>query len=257
MIKKCEWCAKEFKYKMITAKFCSNLCEAKKYYYSHKQKPEKLGKCKRCGQNIVKRNRKNTKYCSKECQKAQWFKDNKYIKIKIKKCCWCNKEFQSAYNKPNQACCSKICGKHYDYYKNHPYLIYTCCVYCNKKIHSKISGTKFCSRICQKKQYKIDNPEKFRMKKLKRRELEKKLDSSFTIEDDKYIMCLFKYKCFNCNKSKHLCIDHIYPLSRGHALTRKNACILCKHCNSSKGNKNPEDFYTAEKLITLFKTIEA
>jgi len=62
---------------------------------------------------------------------------------------------------------------------------------------------------------------------------------------------LFGNSCFNCGSTSKLCLDHHYPLSKGYKLTKSNAVILCNICNSSKGAKLPEDFYTEEQLNEL------
>uniref|UniRef100_A0A6M3IIH1 Putative homing endonuclease n=1 Tax=viral metagenome TaxID=1070528 RepID=A0A6M3IIH1_9ZZZZ len=44
-------------------------------------------------------------------------------------------------------------------------------------------------------------------------------------------------KCHRRYPTSRLTVDHIYPLSRGGLLVRKNVQALCKRCNSSKGSK--------------------
>jgi 5-methylcytosine-specific restriction endonuclease McrA len=41
-------------------------------------------------------------------------------------------------------------------------------------------------------------------------------------------------------------VDHFYPLSGGNALCVGNAIILCRSCNSKKGSKIPEQFFTKD-----------
>ena len=48
------------------------------------------------------------------------------------------------------------------------------------------------------------------------------------------------YKCVRCGKSFRkgdIEIDHIIPKSMGGTNSRSNLQCLCKHCNTSKGNK--------------------
>lgn len=85
----------------------------------------------------------------------------------------------------------------------------------------------------------------------KRRELKRGLEHQFTADDYTAILELFHYKCFNCGSGQHLQIDHHYPLSRGYALNRQNAVVLCDRCNYSKYNRLPSDFYTSEQLLNL------
>ena len=54
-----------------------------------------------------------------------------------------------------------------------------------------------------------------------------------------------------CKIDSNLTLDHHFPLSKGNALTITNCIILCMSCNSSKGAKNPIDFYTNEELLEL------
>ena len=42
------------------------------------------------------------------------------------------------------------------------------------------------------------------------------------------------------------------PLSAGYALEENNAVVLCRSCNSSKGIKQPEEFYTTVQLTKLY-----
>ena len=82
----------------------------------------------------------------------------------------------------------------------------------------------------------------------------------FTPNDEKLIMNLFNNACFNCGSNKSLQIDHIYPLSLGNPLTLQNASVLCINCNSSKGNKNPIEFFGNDKfnsLINILRNIGA
>ena len=59
-------------------------------------------------------------------------------------------------------------------------------------------------------------------------------------------MALFNYKCASCGSAHKLCLDHWRPLSKGYALTRTNAVVLCNSCNASKGAKLPEDHFDKE-----------
>jgi len=93
------------------------------------------------------------------------------------------------------------------------------------------------------KQWRLDNPETSRGYVRKRRALKRQVSELYTKEDELKTLELFDHQCANCGSTDNLCIDHHYPLSRGHALSLENAVVLCKSCNSSKGNKLPGEFY--------------
>lgn len=47
------------------------------------------------------------------------------------------------------------------------------------------------------------------------------------------------YQCRQCRSRIDLTIDHIIPRSRGGSNHRSNLQVLCKDCNSRKGNSIP------------------
>ena len=111
--------------------------------------------------------------------------------------------------------------------------------------------------VIQRKEAYINNPEPYKERNRKRRALSADVNESYTKEDSAYTFLLFNHKCFNCGASDSLCVDHHYPLSKGYALTRTNAVILCSFCNSSKHDKMPEEFYSEEKLTLLLSHLQA
>jgi len=88
-------------------------------------------------------------------------------------------------------------------------------------------------------------------KQRKRRAFKRSVNESYTKEDEQYTLDLFNRSCVNCGATERLSIDHHYPLSKGHALTRSNAVVLCLSCNSSKCSKMPEDFYSHGILLEI------
>jgi hypothetical protein len=87
--------------------------------------------------------------------------------------------------------------------------------------------------------------------KINRRDRKNNLDTKINKKDIIKIYHKFNQECFNCKSKDKLTIDHHYPLCEGFGLSEKNAVILCKFCNRSKGTKFPEEFYTKEKLQEL------
>lgn len=85
----------------------------------------------------------------------------------------------------------------------------------------------------------------------RRRDKKAMLDMSLTQADVQSLRSVFNHQCFNCGSTEYLELDHHRPLSRGYGLTHCNVVLLCKSCNSSKGNKMPEEYYTAEQLEAI------
>lgn len=105
------------------------------------------------------------------------------------------------------------------------------------------------------KNWQLSNQDKLFIIASKRRAMKVYVSESYTVADKRLTEELFGNACFNCGSTDNLQIDHHRPLSLGHALTIKNAVILCKSCNCSKGNKLPENFYTKDKLEELHKIL--
>jgi len=109
------------------------------------------------------------------------------------------------------------------------------------------------------KDEKREYDRKYRLKNIKkryaaeRRRRAKKLDlqENYTEIDEKYTRELFDHKCVHCGTTENLSIDHHRPLSKGYPLSRTNAVILCRSCNSSKQNKMPEKFYSDDILSII------
>jgi len=99
--------------------------------------------------------------------------------------------------------------------------------------------------------WEMDNKELLRTYARKRRALKKQVNEHYTKDDEQYTRELFNHQCANCGTTDKLCIDHHYPLSKGYALTRENAVVLCNKCNLSKSDKNPEEFYSPDKLENI------
>jgi 5-methylcytosine-specific restriction endonuclease McrA len=86
----------------------------------------------------------------------------------------------------------------------------------------------------------------------KRLHVKKQVDANIiNVAQIKFIYSKFSHQCFNCGSDNTLCLDHHYPLSKGYPLIEQNTVILCNSCNTSKGNKLPQNFYTEAKLKQL------
>ena len=103
----------------------------------------------------------------------------------------------------------------------------------------------------RKKKWVQNNREKVNNCNRRRRDRKLLLDGDYSLEDQRYTREIFKDKCFNCDSTKKLCVDHHNPLIKGFGLSRTNAVLLCSHCNNCKYTKHPEIFYSKEKLQEL------
>lgn len=89
--------------------------------------------------------------------------------------------------------------------------------------------------------------------KRKRQSKAIKLNQYYTAEDRNYTLNLFEHKCAACGSKHNLNIDHWRPLSKGHVLSRKNAVVLCNHCNVTKSDRLPEVFFPEN----IYKQVES
>lgn len=124
------------------------------------------------------------------------------------------------------------------------------------KITKKIYNEKNKNKIkANKKEYDKKHTKEHRKRSRKRRALKVSICEHYTVQDELYTRALFHNACFNCGSTETLCIDHVYPLSSGCALSKTNACLLCRTCNSSKSDRDPKNFYTPEKLKLLLSIL--
>ena len=147
----------------------------------------------------------------------------------MKKCSKCKVEKEFSEFHKNKASKDGYCSR---------------CKVCRKEYNKQRYQNKREAILEYNKQYIQNNPEVRREKNRKRRAMKNAVQENYTKEDEFYTRQLFAHMCFNCKTTDNLEVDHHYPLSKGHALERDNAVLLCKSCNSSKRNKMPEDFYT-------------
>jgi hypothetical protein len=75
-------------------------------------------------------------------------------------------------------------------------------------------------------------------------------------EETQFVYDQFNSRCYRCNGSLELALDHHYPIAVA-PLCLGNAVLLCKSCNSAKHNKFPEDFYSFPELRHLQTLLDA
>lgn len=82
-------------------------------------------------------------------------------------------------------------------------------------------------------------PEKGRANAKNRRARLLGADGQFTADDIAHITKRQNGKCACCKKSRKLTVDHIQPLSKRGSNWPANLQMLCRPCNSRKGNRDP------------------
>lgn len=84
-----------------------------------------------------------------------------------------------------------------------------------------------------------------------RRQREAGVENCMSSKDIAAVYDQFMGRCFKCGTSDDLSIDHHRPLKDGNGMTMENAVVLCRPCNSSKGAKSPEEFYSSGEMLAL------
>ena len=64
-------------------------------------------------------------------------------------------------------------------------------------------------------------------------------------------LVLFGHRCAYCGKESVLTFDHFIPISKGGDTTPSNIVPACVSCNSSKQDKLPEDWCTADTYFSI------
>ena len=97
-----------------------------------------------------------------------------------------------------------------------------------------------------------NNPDKIAAYSRKRRAMKQNVQENFSIAEWQITLSVFGNKCFNCSNDE-ITMDHHEPLSSGCALAVDNCVPLCMPCNSSKNDRPPDQFYSADQLQIIQK----
>ncbi len=95
-----------------------------------------------------------------------------------------------------------------------------------------------------RKLYRALKPEIGRANDRKRRARARGVKECFGSKESAFVRAHWNNECAICGKTRDeegrtLAIDHWYPLSKGYALTIKNAVLMCHSCNARKGDQYP------------------
>lgn len=64
-----------------------------------------------------------------------------------------------------------------------------------------------------------------------------------------WLLNFYPNECMKCGSKDGLQLDHVVPISLGGEHSLRNAQILCGTCNSSKGNRNSNDYRPTVRLV--------
>lgn len=250
MIKKCEFCGKEFECKNSRKLTCSKLCKSRRDASINMTKLI----CRHCGKEFYNKD-KNRKFCSHEC----YSKNKKQLENRTCECC--GNEYIANSNRDNLRFCSRKCYDKWHYESS--ILIYKC-EYCDiefkkegKKNFNYIDGKKIIPRYCSK-----ECVDKARIGKYRRENSSTWKGGVCLINDlvrselkywKKDIMKCADYICFvSGERGGELVVHHIKPfhLIRDEILNKfgldGKSCI--SECNTEIHDKIMEDFKKAHTI---------
>ena len=118
----------------------------------------------------------------------------------------------------------------------------------HRKEKSQLSAFRAAASV-RKKRWDINNPDKVKEKRHKRRAREANAEGSFKMSDFRALCEKFDNTCLCCRQIKVLTVDHIKPLAKGGSNMIENLQPLCLECNLRKGTK--EHDYRSEYFKVL------
>jgi len=105
------------------------------------------------------------------------------------------------------------------------------------------------------REYYAKNIEKLRelerLKMLRRNTRKRELPFDLTEEDVVDIFEMFNNECAYCGSKSHLALEHVVPMKRSDVpnpgTVRGNLMVLCRQCNSSKGTRLLDEYFSDER----------
>ena len=113
-----------------------------------------------------------------------------------------------------------------------------------------VANTELCRNASRA--YRIANPDVVRAHNQRRRARKQGNGGKFTHQELSTMRIVQAGVCAYCQYQYDLLtIDHIIPLRQGGPHQATNICLACRRCNSSKGNRTPDQWvnrwYNSEK----------
>lgn len=84
-----------------------------------------------------------------------------------------------------------------------------------------------------------------------KRRHEKRGDFALTSEEWQEVKEYFDFECAYCGRDSKLTYDHFHPFSKGGDFMKGNIIPACHKCNSSKNNKEFNEWYPKQSFYNL------
>lgn len=221
---------------MSKTKLCSKCNKIKltgRFSKSSRYKDGLSHRCKDCDKEYYEKSKEQKKdygreyyYKNKESKliyAKDYYENNKEAKL----------QYQNEYSKENY---SNIRAKNQKYYQSNKIKFQK-----TNKQHYQSNKEQY---IINAREWRNKNPEACRIIRQKRRSRIKGLNSTLTVEQWEEAKAYFKYKCAYCGTDKEaLTQDHFIPVSKDGEYTHNNIIPACRSCNSSKSDKDFNEWY--------------
>ena len=121
------------------------------------------------------------------------------------------------------------------------------CAPCRRAIENARYAANSAKRIRQADEWRRANPEKVKGYRTGHNQKQRAKRASVFVDpnlpsDYRGLLLDFYGACLRCGSWDNLEIDHVTPISKGGSHELSNMQVLCKPCNSSKGNRSSVDF---------------
>lgn len=107
----------------------------------------------------------------------------------------------------------------------------------------------------RERKYQKDHPEQCRVSVHNRNARIKLLPHTFTVAQWRITKEEFKNKCAFCDTEDQLTMEHFIATNNGGEFTKENIIPSCQSCNSSKGSKEPIEWFRSQYTYTESKEI--
>jgi len=105
------------------------------------------------------------------------------------------------------------------------------------------------------KQWCKGNPDRCKVINHRRRARKRDLEHTLTIEQWQETLSHFGNSCAYCGSTENITQEHFIPLSKSGVYTKNNIIPACGSCNSSKCNRDFEEWYPKQEFYDEEKSI--